>query len=286
MNINFNKYKNINENFFQKVNSENIAYFCGFIFADGCLDKNSNRLSIQLQERDHEILDKLKDLLNVDCDLSIRFIKDRKYYGLQIHNKKIKQDLINIGITPDKTKDPKFPIIPYSMFWHFLRGLTDGDGTIYFKGSRCSWSLVCHSSIALLLKDKIEKETNIHVTIQNHWRTSYIKILSINGNLNCYKFLNLLYGDSKIYLNRKFKKYIQFIEFYKKFLTSIIKKKYIGIEKIKEGKYSASLKYKNKKFYLGVFDTQNLAAKAYDDKIDELKINRIKNSEIERFIIS
>lgn len=216
-------------------------------------------------------------------DLTIRSIKEKKYYRLSVYNKKIKDDLMKLGITPDKTKNPILPNIKDDMFWHFLRGFTDGDGTIYFKNKRTSWSLVCHTNIAIELKKKIEDKTGIHVTIQDHWRTDYIRTLSINGNYNCYRFMNLLYSNSTAYLSRKYQKYKQFVTFYENMKSEAVKKKFIGIEETSSGKFSSSLKVKNKKYYLGLFDTQLDAANAYDKKIDEMKINRLKNSDIRNF---
>lgn len=273
------KYKNINENCFQEIN-EFSAYFIGFLFADGSIDRHWNTLSMQLQERDVEILNKLKDFVGIKCELSTRVIKNKKYHGIKISNKKIKADLIKHGITPDKTKNPTFPDFNGYFFWHFLRGLTDGDGSIYFNGKRVSWGLTCHEMIALQLKNKIELETGIHVTIQDHWRTNYIKTLSVNGIHNCYKFMNLLYNNSNISLSRKELKYKNFILWYKDILLNKVKNKFIGVNKDRDGKYNSVLFFNNKRYYLGRFLTAVDAAKAYDAKIDKLKINRLKNFDI------
>lgn len=44
----------INENYFEKIDSENKAYWIGFISADGNVYKN--KLSIELNNKDDELL--------------------------------------------------------------------------------------------------------------------------------------------------------------------------------------------------------------------------------------
>lgn len=276
----------MNDNFFENINDENSAYFVGFLLADGSIGKSDNRIRLQLQSQDIDILEKIKKCIDIDNEILFRNIKEKSYCGLSITNKKLKKDLISIGITPNKTQSCQYPNIKDNLFWHFLRGLSDGDGCIYFSNSKkiASWSLVCHMNIVEILKYKIEYETDIHVTVQDHWRTPYIKCLSINGNQNVYLFLKKLYENSFMFLDRKYNKYIIFKTFYEDFLKSILKVKPIGIEKTKGGKYVARIKYHNKRQYIGCFLNSKDATDAYDKKLIELHgKNCITNKMIENF---
>ena len=51
----------LNDNFF-KTQSPDMAYILGFIAADGNVAKKENAISIQLHEKDAEILEKIKEL--------------------------------------------------------------------------------------------------------------------------------------------------------------------------------------------------------------------------------
>jgi hypothetical protein len=122
------------------------------------------------------------------------------------------------------------------------------------------------------------KFLNIHISLTNHWRTSYIKILSVSGNRNVLYFLNWLYKDATIYLDRKYKKYLLLKDYMNKIAnnprqlnnkTSLYK----GVHSIllKNGKkYEASIKFKNKIIHLGRFLNEKDAAIAYNNKAKEL----------------
>jgi len=61
-----------NEDYFEKIDTQNKAYILGFIMADGCvLDKNivSMYLRISLQERDGYILESFKKELESDSPI-------------------------------------------------------------------------------------------------------------------------------------------------------------------------------------------------------------------------
>ena len=54
------KYQDINYQFFEKIDSEEKAYFLGFIYSDGCVQSNS--VTLKLQKKDIIILEKMKKL--------------------------------------------------------------------------------------------------------------------------------------------------------------------------------------------------------------------------------
>ena len=53
----------INENFFDVIDTEEKAYFLGFLYADGCNATNRNAVILSLKEDDRDILEKLNSLL-------------------------------------------------------------------------------------------------------------------------------------------------------------------------------------------------------------------------------
>lgn len=53
----------LNENYFEKIDTQNKAYFLGFIYADGCVNEIKHTLTITLKKEDEYILqDFLKEL--------------------------------------------------------------------------------------------------------------------------------------------------------------------------------------------------------------------------------
>jgi len=77
-------------------------------------------------------LEKIRELLNSNHKISIRGRngKWKNRYRLQIGSKEIFNDLLQLGITPNKSKTVRLPRVPKKYFYHFVRGYFDGDGNV------------------------------------------------------------------------------------------------------------------------------------------------------------
>ena len=128
----------IDYNFFSQYTHDG-AYMLGFIMADGYLkfrtddDRNASLLQLELADYDTDILYSIASALKFGGKIS--FTK-RHTAKLQINNTKIIQDLIRMGIPEkDKTNAATFPEnLPRDFYPDFVRGLFDGDGSIYNDG--------------------------------------------------------------------------------------------------------------------------------------------------------
>lgn len=72
------RHYDIDENFFEEINTEEKAYWLGFILADGCLKKNSNQLSINLSIKDFNHLEKFKKNLKSDKPITTEDVEIKK----------------------------------------------------------------------------------------------------------------------------------------------------------------------------------------------------------------
>ena len=121
--------KNQNNNYFDKIDTEHKAYWLGFLFADGCIF--NNQLSIEIHEKDKELLEKFKEDLNLNSKISIRHRKNTVICCIRMSSKHLCDTLSNYGIVQNKTKNTRhLPDVPTNLIPHFLRGLIDGDGWI------------------------------------------------------------------------------------------------------------------------------------------------------------
>src|SRR5688500_3425764 len=68
----------INHDFIKTIDTEEKAYFLGFIFADGHNDLNRSRISINLQYNDEDILIKFKKCINSNVPISYNHKPNRK----------------------------------------------------------------------------------------------------------------------------------------------------------------------------------------------------------------
>ena len=135
---------NYNKDYFQIIDSADKAYWLGFLYADGCINRNykneklkSMSLELQLCSDDKHHLEKLNQSLesNVEIHDKISKYKDKEYKSsrLCISCTKMCYDLIDKGCTPQKTytiRMPSFDIVPEYYMRDFIRGYFDGDGCI------------------------------------------------------------------------------------------------------------------------------------------------------------
>jgi hypothetical protein len=127
------KDKNKKENFFKKWSSE-MAYLLGFFAADGCMIKNNRQAHfIEFHITDKDLLIKIRNLLFSNNKISEqeRNANWKTAYKLQIGSKVIFEDLLVLGMTPNKSKTIKLPKIPNKYFHYFVLGYFDGDGNVY-----------------------------------------------------------------------------------------------------------------------------------------------------------
>ena len=196
-----------NEDFFNIIDSEEKAYFLGFICADGSIG-DRNRLSITLNTKDIDILLKLKDFLNTTASVSQRIYFDKRNgtiihtTSIQIYSKKILDDLSIFGINENKSNQLRLPKINENLIRHFLRGLFDGDGNISNQCSLIS-TYECLDDIILFL-NKFNINANKYREIINKEKNVY----KIYFGKDRIKLLKLLYDNSTIYLERKYNAYV------------------------------------------------------------------------------
>jgi intein-encoded DNA endonuclease-like protein len=125
--------KKKNEHFF-KTWSPEMAYVLGFFAADGCMIRNNRgAYFIEFYNTDRGILEEIKEVLGSDHIISgrKRGEKWKVIYRLQIGSKEMFEDLLYLGMTPNKSKTLRMPDVPGKYFGDFTRGYFDGDGNAY-----------------------------------------------------------------------------------------------------------------------------------------------------------
>lgn len=208
-------YNDVDVTFFKEINNEMSAYFLGLLFADGCVQIKNNcyTMSIKLKKDDKIILEKFRDTISLSSPIKLI---DNKYYYFRINQKLICEQLIFHGCVPNKSLILKFPTtVPNELLHHFIRGYSDGDGTIYKNklksGMNTIWKIIstadfCTSLHDILLKLGIKSSRYLSKPSSNTVTTT----LCVGGNLQVEKLLDWIYKDAIIYLPRKHNKYLEF----------------------------------------------------------------------------
>lgn len=208
-----NAYKTtytLDEHYFDVVDTQEKAYIIGFLAADGCICKNNIRL--RLQEGDIDILEKIQVYLN--SNRPIYYYKmnvGENTVELSITNEHMASQLKKIGIVENKSLILEFPdIITDNLLPSFIRGLWDGDGFIEKKRYRtgCTGTYMILSSVM----EKMQRILNMtfHIYKENT-KSNATYTIKISNKNDCIKFLNYIYGDATIYLQRKYDLYQSYI---------------------------------------------------------------------------
>lgn len=193
-----------NRDYFEKIDSENKAYWLGFITADGCIARNGGSMFIQLGRKDIEHLKKFCNEIQAPYSL----IKDTiggfgtKCNKLTISSVKMNQDLQNKGVYPAKSLHEKpYLSLDEKYIKHYIRGLIDGDGYISSKTHRfgfCGSEDMCNYLLNYF-KQICPYEINNYVHLdQNIYR------LNITSFQDVSFILNYLYNNNFTSLDRKY----------------------------------------------------------------------------------
>lgn len=198
-------------NYFSKIDSHEKAYFLGLFFSDGYISSTpyGKNLGIGLQKQDRYVLEFLKNEWNVNNKIS-----DYKNSSkLQVTCEQLYKDLLNLGIQENKSHtDYTIPNIEDKFINSFILGYFDGDGCITIKSSGYSVvSICCNSKVFLKsLKNKLLQFDIVTREIITEKRPNNdLYVLYLSKRENQLKFKNFLYGNSKIFLKRKYNKFLQ-----------------------------------------------------------------------------
>jgi hypothetical protein len=267
---------NVNDTYFEKIDTAEKAYWLGFLYADGHNTESPHwRVSFILKKQDALHVEKFNKIFYPTGDKKITFRKADGAASSVIHSKKICEDLIRLNVVNRKSLIIKFPnlnIVPKEFILYFIQGLFDGDGSvsIFTKTKPACACLDFSGSIPLIkkLKDIIKEITNIDFGYKERKFVNTIAVTYIKGNDKVLKFLNWLYSDPQFVLPRKYNKY-QEIKKIKEIIISNKSSKYRGVYYRRNAPH-ASIEKNNKRYYLGRFLTERDAAEAYNAKAIEL----------------
>jgi hypothetical protein len=208
------KYK-LNENFFEKINTEKKAYFLGLLYADGYVNENNMLIEITLYNQDIDILNELIYELYPNNDKPLKLIRN-KYYKLVISSKKIVNDLKYHGCVQKKTFKLKFPLtIPDDLIHHFIRGYFDGDGSVYVNKGVLNISLVGTIDFLTSIQNILIMKCGVNNTIlddRHPNRNNNIRALRYGGNIIINRIYHYLYDNATIFLKRKNIKFLDILE--------------------------------------------------------------------------
>lgn len=275
-----NEHK-ITEDYFNKIDTEEKAYFLGLLMADGNVATSNNRswrFSIALASEDKYILKKLRKAINPSETIKLQKImpvnsRCMEQTRICVYSNKLSYDLINLGCVPNKSLILKFPnnLIKDELIPHFIRGYFDGDGGFIKQHSEVLVTKIVSSSTFI---NSLSEWFNIN-GIKNsiYLCDNPLNSFLIIGYYESLKFYNLIYKNADFYLKRKKRLfYRQSIKKLNILLRNEINPQIIYRHRYKKPHYELYYFFEGKKIFGGTFHSKTKAIKKFRELIIPLKI--------------
>ena len=212
-----------NEHIFDSIDTEEKAYWLGFIYADGNIRtvndfnrKTEYGFTLTLKKSDDNHLLKFNQFMEYNGDN--RHYYNSKYHSCSWHitNEHLWSILNSYGCTPQKSLILKFPnknvFKDESLIRHFIRGYFDGDGC--FSQDKLKSGIIPRLSL-LGTEDFVNKlnefcKCNGTITKRHNKHIYYQLRFNRSNSIN---FMNYIYDNCSIYLDRKYAKYNLFKQY-------------------------------------------------------------------------
>ena len=216
----------LRENYFENIDTEDKAYFLGYIIGDGnvftdyCKNGYSALISITANEKDVYILEKFIEIIGANTVIGN---DGRGARQASVRSNKMADDLSKYGVVPRKSFKTYLPNnISENFMKDLIRGICDSDGSIgaqpltnnpnkfnhwiSFCGTQKLMediSQYCYSALSLTHKSTVYQYKNR--------KLSETKFKNIK---DMYTVGMWMYDNSKYFLPRKKEKFITFCEHY------------------------------------------------------------------------
>lgn len=214
----------LDEHYFDKIDTPNKAYILGLLFADGNNSLEKSTIRISLKESDKDILERMRKEFKLEKPLRYQDNSNDNHNGyisknawiLDCFSSHMCKTLNQIGMKPNKSLILEFPQIEEHLYSHFVRGYYDGNGSVYrtikspnnhhITTTITSTEMFCNS-----LAEICTKKLDIYCPIydaSNH--NGITKVFTLSGRNKSKKFLDWIYQDADMYLARKYDRYKEY----------------------------------------------------------------------------
>lgn len=193
----------LRHDYFQIIDTEEKAYWLGFLSADGCVYKpkttNSYRIEINLQDSDEGHLRKFLNAVSPNQNICHYKSGGRIYHSITVFSNQLGTDLIRHGVTPRKSLTLQPWNGPAHLMRHYWRGMVDGDGCIC-DGKKI-WLALCGThAVVEAFAEYGRKVTNSVMKVRqpkpNNWHIAF-------GEKKAKELARHLYEGATVSLHRK-----------------------------------------------------------------------------------
>lgn len=285
-----NKKYEYDDNFFKTIDTEEKAYWLGFLYADGCVSEvrkkskiKSYILSMNLAVKDKPHLNKFINSIKSNIPIKENIVKlnGKEYKAVRINlcSTQICKDLINKKCVPRKSLILEYPsnnIVPENLIKHFIRGYFDGDGCIYFDKNKpqSGAKIIIVGTLDMIngiCKEIYDNNININPAITTKGNAYQLYIYNLDNIIKIYDYF---YKNSTIFLDRKYEYYTKYLNVAKQNRRTKTNKIGVYFHK-KSKKYTTSITINKERKHLGYFKTLEEAVEVRNNAEREKFKNRL-----------
>jgi len=199
----------LNTTYFDTIDTQEKAYWFGFILADGGLHKNGKQVRVLLASKDRKHLEKLANVFNVRIhdNAVVDRRTNRTYLRSMVHLNSVRiwTAIVDKGVPQRKcdfTSADVLDSLSPALLRHFARGYFDGDGSIGKVGfAEFRLTIVGPRCIVTALRDLVAEALDVSCGAPAYqsgiWRITWCGTDKLNT------IRNWLYDDATVFLERK-----------------------------------------------------------------------------------
>ena len=191
------------EHFFADIDTEEKAYWLGFLFADGSVGQygaGNYHVRIELASVDRAHLLKFAEAIR------LRDIVHEGHAGKSVYvnvcSVAMYRNLCALGCISRKTYGCCTPKLHPDLYRHFYRGLVDGDGSLYLDSGSWCFAAVGSPSFIADFQQWLMRHAKLRKTKQQQYGS--VAAIRYGGNRQLKRIARLLYQDAAVYLDRKY----------------------------------------------------------------------------------
>lgn len=224
-----------NENFFKNIDTEEKAYWLGFFYADGYVssaNQYSYCIGLSLKRDDKSHIKKFKTTIQSNHPIhdyktnGSAYKKGTEYSRIIITSKIMYEDAVRQGIVEHKTNIVTPPNIDASLYPAFIRGYFDGDGCVTFfphNGRMDAAIKILGTTDFLDFIREFVQQHEIAKRVNKYYQrkeNQEVRSFEFAGVYQVKKFLDIIYNNATVYLDRKYDKYIELSNYLNSRVTS------------------------------------------------------------------
>jgi hypothetical protein len=197
--------------------SPQLAYILGLALTDGTVHKSLTRVTFY--SSDTQMLEVVKTVFESNRPIIPHSHPDKspiatkQMYVFHLDSKWAAERFCELGATPNKSYTGEYPRVPQAVWWHYFRGILDGDGNIFFsRKAGLRVTIAGNKNCITGLQSDLSEMFGLRAETK-HLYTDRVKLLFLYG-VNAEKALLQTYRNSEnLRLERKFHQWVEWNDY-------------------------------------------------------------------------